>query len=244
MRKQIWIFSIFLMLSCIGVGLSLPNMVYFKSMDKTIGQIEEYSIEPVEIGKTNSILDAMRCVSYGNYTSDYQEDLATLSREQVFEVCNSFLGELEANEWGYYCMEVDESNSEMYCELCVAGDGENGTISAVLWTVRVELYEGEYAELKVDDRNQKVVQMLSFEKANSAYTNSVSVYYYGENENQEYLREVLIPFLKKYYDVGIGDILMEPDHMILDIIDSYNEMIRLSIDFDFTNRLLNLSVLG
>lgn len=240
MRKQIWIFSIFLMLSCIGVGLSLPNIVYFKSMDKTIGQIEEYSIEPVEIGETNSILDAMRCVFHGNYTSDYQEDMATLSREQVFEVCNSFLGELEANEWGYYCMEVGESNSEIYCELCVANDNEKPTISAVLWTVKVELSANEFAEIKVDDKNGKVVQIVSYESYDK--TNDAIISYYGDNDNMEYLREVLIPFLRKYFDVGIENILIESERFWLEITDIDHDTVTLLIDL--SNGFINMTVLG
>ena len=119
MRKYTWIFGASIMVLCIGFGFFLPRFVFSKTLDKTSVQAEKYEIEPVEIGSLNTVINAMRSSGDSDYIFDYQEELANLSREQLIEICNSFLAELKLSEWGCNEILVNASNMKASCYLAV-----------------------------------------------------------------------------------------------------------------------------
>lgn len=189
MRKYAWILGVVLMVFCIGVGIFLPHILFSKTVDKVSKQIEKYETEPVEIGYVNTVINAMRSCSDGEYTFDYQEEMANLSGQQLAEICNSFLDELKLSEWGYSEINVNDSNMKASCHLVVISydeeyrfkikeaqsyptvmndaeyrisannDEKNSTISIVIWRVEVTYSPGCTIVLTVDDKNQKVIQM-------------------------------------------------------------------------------------
>ena len=83
MRKYSWILGVLIMVLCIGFGISLPQIVFSRSMNRSFNQTDQYSIEPVEMGYSNTVLQAMRNCYDGDYEFNYQEDMANLSREQL-----------------------------------------------------------------------------------------------------------------------------------------------------------------
>lgn len=119
MRKIAWISGLLIMLVFVGLGLFFPYIIFSKELDKSIGQVGKYKIEPVEIVGTNSIIDAMRSTDYYEYSFDYQEDMANMSREEVIQECNSFIKGIKPDEYGYVSPEANENNTEISCELRV-----------------------------------------------------------------------------------------------------------------------------
>lgn len=124
MKKHTWALGILGMILCIGFGLLFPHLVFSRSIRNSLKKLEKYEIEPVEMGHTNSVINSMRACSDSDYIFDYQEEMAELSREQLIEICNSFLGELKLAEWGYNEIIVDDSNMKASCQLMVLNRDE------------------------------------------------------------------------------------------------------------------------
>lgn len=255
MRKYSWILWIAIMVLCIGLGILLPRIVFSKTLDKSSKLVEKYKIEPVEMGHSNTVLNAMRACDDSDYILDYQEEMANLSREQLIETCNSFLEELELSEWGYDENSVDETNMKADCYLVVINydeqyrskirdaqsypkgkyyaeyenegtdSDENAVISTVIWKVEVESSPDNFLVFAVDDKNQKVIKM---------YRNlDYAVSYDGEFQDLEHINEyvstVIIPFFKEYYGVNVEFVESGYQSCIIRVMDNNDDVILLSV---------------
>ena len=244
MKKRAWIAGILITLLCVGFGLAFPFAVFSETKEEAVGRVEEYAVEPKVMGSVNSIFDAMRCLYMDAYTFDYQEDMANLTKEQVKEICNSFLKGLQ--------IECDVDNMKMVCQLIVANMDESynksmidnkaasegvaveeyedvvetakpDTISAVIWSVSLEIEPDRNIELCVDDKNQKVVQMLSF------CTDKNLDYYYDNEADNYYLEDVVLPFLKDYYNLDMGVVEVGKDYYNVIMTDENQDQIVVSL---------------
>lgn len=254
MKKNSWISGIFIMTLCIAFGILFPRFVFSKSLSKSLKQVEEYEIEPVDIGHSNTVIHAMRSCSNSEYSFDYQEEMAELSREQLIKICNSFLTELKLSEWGYHNIVVNESNMKATCHLEVMNNEEkyrikttkaasdsvssyeeeslstdkerNTAISTVIWNIEVEYSPNCVIMIKVDDKNQKVVQIIDYARK---YSKDGDVAYTELAYIEPYVSEIVIPFFKKYYDADVE--MMECDYWncIIQMVDNNNEEILLSL---------------
>lgn len=226
MRKYSWIVLVFAIIVCTAFGLAFPYIIFSKNADISMSKIEKYEIEPVEIGETNSVLDAMKACVNGNYAFEYQEDLANLSRRELIDTCNSFFDGTRLAEYGLFKAVVDESNMTAKCSLVVmnknpvsdmgdntgrirvesnASQKDHMMVSAVLWTIHVEYEPDCFMEFSVDDRNGKVVHVSSYYKESDA---EKTVAYGNEKYDYDgfytdYFNNVLIPFLSEYYGTTI-----------------------------------------
>lgn len=222
MRKYSWVFGIFIMLLCIGFGLFFPNIVFSNVLNENLGQVEKYQVNPIEITHSNSIIEAMRAVYYKDYEFDYQEDMANLSREELAEVCNSFLQGMQLEEWGYARLEIDKESMDAKCSLLVIKDS---SVSAVIWTVKVKCSTNNELVLCVDDKNKKVIQM----NYNVIADNGNSVAYCSDDKNSVYVRDALILYLEDYYGLRIE--LEDDGSDIIKLVDENKDEILMSVYF-------------
>ena len=255
MRKYSWILWIAIMVLCIGLGILLPRIVFSKTLDKSSKLVEKYEIEPVEMGHSNTVLNAMRACDDSDYILDYKEEMANLSREQLIETCNSFLEELELSEWGYDEISVDESNMKADCYLVVINYDEqyrskirdaqsypkgiydaeyenestdidkNAVISTVVWKVEVECSSDYTIMFAIDDKNQKVIRMYR----NSNYAISSTDAFQDLEHINEYVSTVIIPFFKEYYDVNVEFVESGYQSCIIRVMDNNDDVILLSV---------------
>lgn len=208
------------MILCIGFGLFFPNIVFSNVLNENSEQIEKYQVNPIEITHSNSIIEAMRAVYYKDYEFDYQEDMANLSREELAEVCNSFLQGTQLEQWGYAQIKVDKESMDAKCSLLVIKDS---SVSAVIWTVKVKCSTGNEMTLYVDDKNKKVIQM----NYDVIADNGNSVAYCSDDENSVYVREALILYLEDYY--GLRTELDDDDGDIIKLVDEKKDEILMSV---------------
>ena len=255
MRKYSWILWIAIMVLCIGLGILLPRIVFSKTLDKSSKLVEKYEIEPVEMGHSNTVLNAMRACDDSDYILDYQEEMANLSREQLIETCTSFLEELELSEWGYDEISVDESNMKADCYLVVINYDEqyrskirdaqsypkgiydaeyenestdidkNAVISTVVWKVEVECSSDYTIMFAIDDKNQKVIRMYR----NSNYAISSTDAFQDLEHINEYVSTVIIPFFKEYYDGNVEFVESGYQSCIIRVMDNNDDVILLSV---------------
>ena len=222
MKKYSWVFGVFIMILCIGFGLFFPRIVFSNVLNENLEQVEKYKVNPIEITHSNSIIEAMRVVYKKDYEFDYQEELANLSREELAEVCNSFLQGLQLEGWGYAQLEVDKESMDAKCSLLVIKDS---SVSAVIWTVKVKSSTGNEMILYVDDKNRKVIQM----NYNVMADNGVSVAYCSDDKNSVYVRDALILYLEDYY--GLRTELDDDDSGIIKLVDEKKDEILMSVYF-------------
>ncbi len=220
MKKYSWVFGVCIMILCIGFGLFFPNIVFSNVLNENSEQIEKYQVNPIEITHSNSIIEAMRAVYYKDYEFDYQEDMANLSREELAEVCNSFLQGTQLEQWGYAQIKVDKESMDAKCSLLVIKDS---SVSAVIWTVKVKCSTGNEMTLYVDDKNKKVIQM----NYDVIADNGNSVAYCSDDENSVYVREALILYLEDYY--GLRTELDDDDGDIIKLVDEKKDEILMSV---------------
>lgn len=256
MRKYSWIFGLFIMSLCIGFGMIFPPVIFSKTLSRSLKQVEEYEIDPVDMGHSNTVIHAMRSCSDSEYALDYQEEMADLSREQLIEICNSFLEELKLEEWGYQNIVVKESSMKATCHLIVMNYDEayriktidatsypvsldeseidtsstdkeqNIVISSVIWRVEVEYSPNCFLVLKVDDKNQKVVQVINYAKD---YSKEGKVSYQELTDAEPFVRKVILPFFQEYYDADVE--IVEDDYWncMIRITDKNKDAIILSL---------------
>lgn len=222
MKKGSWIFGILITILCIGFGLFFPRIVFSNVLNKNLGQVEKYQINPIEITHSNSIIEAMSAVYNKDYEFDYQEDMANLAREELAEVCNSFLQGLQLEEWGYAQLKVDEKSIDASCSLVVM---EDSPASAVIWTVKVKYSTGDELVLYVDDKNEKVIQM----NYNVTADNGNLAAYCGDDRNNVYIRDALTLYLEDYY--GLRTKLEDDGSDIIKLVDEKKDEILLAIYF-------------
>ena len=222
MKKGSWIFGILITILCIGFGLLFPRIVFSNVLNKNLGQVEKYQINPIEITHSNSIIEAMRAVYNKDYEFDYQEDMANLAREELAEVCNSFLQGLQLEEWGYAQLKVDEKSMDASCSLVVM---EDSPVSAVIWTVKVKYSTGDELVLYVDDKNEKIIQM----NYNVTADNENSAAYCGDDRNNVYIRDALTLYLEDYY--GLRTKLEDDGSDIIKLVDEKKDEILMAIYF-------------
>lgn len=220
MKKYSWVFGVCIMILCIGFGLFFPNIVFSNVLNENSKQVEKYQVNPIEITHSNSIIEAMRAVYYKDYEFDYQEDMANLSREELAEVCNSFLQGTQLEQWGYAQIKVDKESMDAKCSLLVIKDS---SVSAVIWTVKVKCSTGNEMTLYVDDKNKKVIQM----NYDVIADNGNSVAYCSDDENSVYVREALILYLEDYY--GLRTELDDDDGDIIKLVDEKKDEILMSV---------------
>lgn len=222
MKKYSWVFGVFIMILCIGFGLFFPRIVFSNVLNENLEQVEKYKVNPIEITHSNSIIEAMRVVYKKDYEFDYQEELANLSREELAEVCNSFLQGLQLEGWGYMQISIDKSSMDAKCNLLVMKDSST---SAVIWTVKAKCLTGDELVLCVDDKNKKVVQM----SYNVTADDGNSVAYCIDNKNSEYVKANLISYLEEYYELSI-----EPEddsYDVIKLVDKNKDEILMSVYF-------------
>ena len=222
MKKYSWVFGVFIMILCIGFGMFFPRIVFSNVLNENLEQVEKYKVNPIEITHSNSIIEAMRVVYKKDYEFDYQEELANLSREELAEVCNSFLQGLQLEGWGYMQISIDKSSMDAKCSLLVIKDS---SVSAVIWTVKVKSSTGNEMILYVDDKNRKVIQM----NYNVMADNGVSVAYCSDDKNSVYVRDALILYLEDYY--GLRTELDDDDSGIIKLVDEKKDEILMSVYF-------------
>lgn len=222
MKKGSWIFGIWIMILCIGFGLFFPRIVFSNVLNKNLGQVEKYQINPIEITHSNSIIEAMRAVYKKDYEFDYQEDMANLAREELAEVCNSFLQGLQLEEWGYAQLKVDEKSIDAGCSLVVMKDSP---VSAVIWTVKIKYPTGDELVLYVDDKNEKVIQM----NYNITADNGSLAAYCSDDRNNTYIRDALTLYLEDYY--GARTKLEDDGGDIIKLVDEKKDEILMSVYF-------------
>lgn len=232
MRKYSWILGVLIMVLCIGFGISLPQIVFFRSMNRSFNQTDQYSIEPVEMGYSNTVLQAMRNCYDGDYEFNYQEDMANLSREQLVEICNAFLDELKLAEWGYDEILVNESNMKATCHLVVMNYDEEyrrKVKNVKSYPFSTDELESDASDRDMEDEENAAISTVIWrvevedtdnhwivfgvddtnqkvvQIANYAeqYDKNKSITYSNLQDMEPYVNEVILPFFQDYYQVDV-----------------------------------------
>lgn len=231
MRIKSCILGLLIMVLCIGFGMFFPHIVFSKTFNEPLSQVEKYEIEPVEMGNSNTVIDAIRACRNSSYVFDYEEDMANLSREQLIDICNSFLQNLKLEEWGYNQIIVNDSNMKATCQLEVSNYDEEFVISTTIWNVEVEYSPNCFLALIVDDKNQKVVQTYSYYSYDDSINNNVSSYTDGTSIYL-YLSEVIVPYLEDYYDAEVEIVDDIYSEYIISITDKNKDVVLMQFDLN------------
>jgi len=147
---------------------------------------------------------------------------------------------------GYDTKAVDKSSKG---SVAYAGDN-NEHFASIIWYISIK-YNGEVSmEVVVDDKNKKVISFIIYldeldgnhiEMSSADETDGNDIEMSSENKlNVEYVNNILIPYLNKYYDVDIETIYGEDGLFFLKLKDKEdnNIIVNLNIQsvcFSFNN---------
>lgn len=223
MKKSFWGFLI--TAACILFGIMLPSAIFSFQDKKVISSYETYATDEIQINNVSTVFDVMKNINDSMYEVDCTENMARLSSEEAKKIAFEFINHLDLTAWGIergswnegtvvsavtsiaiMRDEPSDDKTEVVDTNSQAAGSYDGDMmehfASVIWRINIECNDKKMIALAVDDKNKKVISFL----INSVSSDDI---YYVNKTNREYMREILFPYLEKYYDVSCDAMYVE-----------------------------------